>query len=560
MIEDLWYKNAVIYALTVETFMDGNGDGCGDFEGLMRRLDYLESLGVDAIWLGPFQPSPNRDHGYDVTDYYGVDPRFGSLGDFVEFVRQAHSRGIRVLIDLVVNHTSDEHPWFQAVRQDPAGSPYKDWYVWSKKKPKDWNKGMVFPGSQKATWTRDPKVGEYFFHRFYEFQPDLNMDNPDVRTEMRRVMGYWLQLGVSGFRVDAVPFVIAGSPDASGKEPPLHFEYLEQMRHFLQWRTGGAIMLGEANVVPKENKQYFGPKGEGIHMMFNFFVNQHLFYALASGDTAPLVDALKQTRTLPPTAQWGMFLRGHDELDLGRLTEEQRQTVFERFGPDPDMQLYDRGIRRRLAAMLGSRPHLELAYSLLFALPGTPVMRYGDEIGMGDDLSLEERNAVRTPMQWSRETHGGFTTAEQPVVPVISEGPYGCAHVNVEEQRRDPNSLLNWTVRMIRLRKECPEIGWGSWSVLPTGSPHVLAMCYEWRGNSVVVIHNFSGAPQEARFRVKAEGGELLESLLANEQQRAGEDGAHRVALDAYGYKWFRVGGLTYALRATRDSGAGVRW
>ena len=560
MIEDLWYKNAVIYALTVETFMDGNGDGCGDFEGLMRRLDYLESLGVDAIWLGPFMPSPNRDHGYDVRDYYGVDERFGSLGDFVEFMHQAHSRGIRVLIDLVVNHTSDEHPWFRAARKDPEGSPYRDWYVWSKKRPKDWNKGMVFPGPQQATWTRDAKVGEYYFHRFYEFQPDLDMDNPDVRTEVRRVMGYWLQLGVSGFRVDAVPFVIAGSPDASGKEPPLHFEYLEQMRHFLQWRTAGAIMLGEANVLPKENKRYFGAKGEGIHMMFNFWVNQHLFYAFASGDVRPLVDALRQTRTLPPSAQWATFLRGHDELDLGRLTEEQRRLVFERFGPDPDMQLYGRGIRRRLAAMLGSRPHLELAYSLLFALPGTPVMRYGDEIGMGDDLSLPERTAVRTPMQWSREANGGFTTADKAVVPVIDEGPFGCEHVNVEEQRRDPGSLLNWTVRMIRLRKECPEIGWGSWSVLPAGSPHVLALCYEWRGNAVVVLHNFSSLPQEARFRVKVEGGERLANLLADEEQRAGDDGAHRVALESYGYKWYRVGGLSYALRATRDSGAGEKW
>ena len=559
MIEDLWYKNAVIYALTVETFMDGNGDGCGDFEGLIRRLDYLESLGIDAVWLGPFMVSPNRDHGYDISDFYGVDPRFGSSGDFVEFMNHANSRGIRVLIDLVVNHTSDEHPWFKAVQKEPEG-PRHDWYVWSKKRPKDWNKGMVFPGVQQSTWTRDAKVGEYYFHRFYEFQPDLNMDNPDVRTEIRRIMGYWLQLGVSGFRVDAVPFVIAGSPDASGTEPPLHFEYLQQMRSFLQWRTAGAIMLGEANVLPKENKQYFGAKGEGIHMMFNFYVNQHLFYALASGDIEPLVDALKQTQKLPPSAQWGMFLRGHDELDLGRLTEEQRAFVFEKFGPDPDMQLYDRGIRRRLASMLGARPHLELAYSLLFGLPGTPVMRYGDEIGMGDDLSLEERNSVRTPMQWSREPNGGFTTAEKAVIPVINKGPFGHEHVNVEQQRREENSLLNWTARMIRLRKECPEIGWGTWTILPTGNASVLAICYEWRGNAVVVVHNFSNLPQEARFRVKVEGGESLASLLVNEEQKAGDDGVHHVAMESYGYKWYRVGGLSYALRATRDSGAGVAW
>jgi maltose alpha-D-glucosyltransferase / alpha-amylase len=559
MIEDLWYKNAVIYSLNVESFMDGNGDGIGDFEGLTRRLDYLESLGIDAVWLGPFQPSPNRDNGYDISDFYGVDRRCGTSGDFVEFMQHAHSRGIRVLMDLVVNHTSDQHEWFQQARRDPE-SRFRDWYVWSKQRPKNWKKGMVFPGVQKSTWTRDAEAGAYYYHRFYQFQPDLNMDNPDVRTEIRRIMGYWLQLGVSGFRVDAVPFILEGSPNATGRKTPLHFEYLQQMRQFLQWRTAGAIMLGEANVLPPENKKYFGDEGDGIHTMFNFFVNQHLFYALASGDVRPLTAALRATRDLPPSGQWGQFLRNHDELDLGRLTDEQRATVFERFGPEPVMQLYNRGIRRRLAPMLGERSQLELAYSVLFSLPGTPVIRYGDEIGMGDDLRLKERDAVRTPMQWSSERHAGFTAAERPVKPVITEGPYGCEEVNVERQRRDPNSLLNWTVRMIRVRKECPEIGWGSWSALSTRSPHVLAICYEWRGNAVVIVHNFSSRPQEARFQVKTEGGEQLVNLLVNEEIRADPDGVHRVTIEAHGYRWFRVGGMGYALRMQRDSGAGVAW
>ncbi|HYD51534.1 MAG TPA: alpha-amylase family protein [Gemmatimonadaceae bacterium] len=559
MIEDLWYKNAVIYALNLESFMDGNGDGCGDFEGLARRLDYLEMLGVDAVWLGPFQPSPHRDHGYDVADHYGVDRRYGSSGDFVEFLQQAHSRGIRVLMDLVVNHTSDEHEWFRAARRDPA-APTHDWYVWSRTRPKNWKTGMVFPGVQQSTWTRDKEAGAYYFHRFYQFQPDLNMDNPEVRTEVRRIMGYWLQLGVSGFRMDAVPFILEESPDATGRKAKLHFEYLQQLRKFLEWRTAGAILLGEANVLPKESEKYFGDEGDGIHMMFNFFVNQHLFFALASGEVAPLVKALEATRHLPPSAQWAHFLRNHDELDLGRLTETQRAKVYERFGPEKHMQLYDRGIRRRLAPMLGDRAHLELAYSVMFALPGTPVLRYGDEIGMGDDLRLEEREAVRTPMQWSDEEHGGFTSAARPVKPVITEGPYGIAQVNVERQRRDPGSLLNWTARMIHLRKECPEIGWGSWTVLATRSPHVLALCYEWRGNAVVVLHNFSARPQEARFRVKAEGGGRLVNLLHNEDLHADARGTHRVALEAHGYRWFRVGGLNYALRARRDSGAGVNW
>ena len=559
MIEDLWYKNAVIYALNVDSFMDGNGDGCGDFEGLTRRLEYLESLGVDAVWLGPFQTSPDRDNGYDIADFYSVDDRFGSNGDFVEFMHHARGRGIRVLIDLVVNHTSDKHEWFKESRSD-EDAPKRDWYVWSKQRPRNWKQGMVFPGVQKTTWTRDAEAKAYYYHRFYDFQPDLNMDNDDVRTEVRRIMGYWLQLGVSGFRVDAVPFVIEGSPNASGRKPPLHFEYLEQMRSFLEWRTSGAIMLGEANVLPPEHKRYFGMHGDGIHMMFNFYVNQHLFYALASGDVRPLRKALLATRSLPPTGQWVNFLRNHDELDLGRLTDKQRAKVFERFGPEPEMQLYNRGIRRRLAPMLGERAHIELANSAMFSLPGTPVVRYGDEIGMVDDLRLTERDCARTPMQWSSEPHAGFTSGDSPSRPVISSGPFGCGEVNVERQRRDPNSLLNWTASIIRLRKECPEIGWGEWSMIATASNSVLGICYQWRGNAVVVLHNFSSRPQEARFAVDAPEGDRLTNLLVNEELRADKTGKYRVALEAFGYRWYRVGGLGYALHVRRDSGAGTKW
>jgi len=562
MIEDLWYRNAVVYSLNVESFMDGNGDGCGDFEGLIRRLDYLESLGVDALWIGPFQPSPNRDHGYDVKDHYGVDERFGSSGDFVEFVQQAHGRGIRVLIDLVVNHTSDQHPWFRAARRDPD-SRFRDWYVWSKSRPKHWKEGMVFPGVQKSTWTRDAEAKAYFYHRFYDFQPDLNMDNPEVRTEVRRIMGYWLQLGVSGFRVDAVPFVIEGSPSGreGGKPRGLHFEYLAQTRQFLQWRTAGAVMLGEANVLPRETMKYFGARGDGVNMMFNFWVNQHLFYALASGDARPLAKALAVTRKLPPSAQWAHFLRNHDELDLGRLTTAQRRTVFDRFGPDESMQLYGRGIRRRLAPMLGERSQVELAYSLLFALPGTPVMRYGDEIGMGEDLALKERDAVRTPRQWSRDRHAGFTLADRPVSPLVEKGPFAYRHVNVESQRRDPSSLLNWTVRMIRLRKECPEIGWGTWRAIPTGRSDVLALLYEWRGNAVLTVHNFAGEPRAVRLALDGiAGADRLANLIETEELRPDRTGRHHVALDAYGYKGCRAGGLGYAVRMARDSGAGKRW
>ena len=551
MIADLWYKNSIIYSLDVETYLDANGDGVGDFEGLVRRLDYLDALGVDTLWLAPFQPSPDRDDGYDITDFYGVDPRYGSSGDFVEFMNETRKRGMKVILDLVVNHSSDQHPWFRQARRD-AASPYRDWYVWSKKRPKNWKKGTVFPGHQESTWTRDEAAGEYYFHRFYEFQPDLNVANPDVREEIRRIMGYWLELGVAGFRVDAVPFIIEQVKPGGGRGKP-DFEFLYGLRRLAQLRRGDVALLGEANVEPPGQQPYFGKHGEGIQMMFNFWVNQHLFHALATGEVKLLAQALRATRNHPPTAQWAHFLRNHDELDLGRLTDAQRALVFERFAPEESMRLYGRGIRRRLAPMLGDRAHLELANSVMFSLPGTPVIRYGDEIGMGDDQSLEQRDAVRTPMQWSDEANAGFSRASKIVHPVIADGVWDYRRVNVEAQQRDPASLFSWTARMIRLRKECPEIGWGSWTLLGTGSPHVLAMRYDWRGNSLVVVHNFVGRPQAIRLRPGVDRGDVLVNLLEESRSRARKSGAHHLTIDAYGYAWFRVGGLNYPLVRERE-------
>ncbi len=549
MINDLWYKNAVVYCLSVETFMDSNGDGVGDFQGLQRRLDYLAGLGITAIWLMPFQTSPGRDDGYDVSDYYNVDPRYGTLGDFVEFTHGAKQRGIRVLIDLVVNHTSDEHPWFKEARAD-KDSRYRDWYVWSKTKPENADEGMVFPGVQNSTWTRDKQSGEYYFHRFYDFQPDLNTANPLVQAEILKIMGFWIQLGVSGFRMDAVPFVIA-EKGADVKKPREQFEMLRTFREFLQWRKGDSIILAEANVVPKENLEYFGDDGDRMQMMFNFHVNQALFYAMASADTRPLVKAMRDTGDLPKTGQWGVFLRNHDELDLGRLTESQRQTVFSAFGPEKDMQLYDRGIRRRLAPMLGGDVRrLKLAYSLMYSLPGTPVLRYGDEIGMGDDLTLPERNCARTPMQWSNEPQGGFTKGEKPVLPVISDGPYGYDHVNVAFQRRDSESMLNWTERMIRMRKEAPEIGWGEFAVIDCDDPGVLILRYEWRRNVLAIIHSFHDKPVEISFRIEDnEDASVLIDILDGHDSHIDQGGKHRMVLEPYGFRWYRSGGLDYLLK-----------
>jgi maltose alpha-D-glucosyltransferase / alpha-amylase len=551
VISDLWYKNAIIYCLSVESFMDSDGDGVGDFRGLARRLDYLHGLGVTAIWLMPFMASPGRDDGYDVSDYYAIDPRYGTLGDFVEFTHGAKQRGMRVLIDLVVNHTSDQHPWFQSARSDP-GSPYRDWYVWSKRRPKHTHKGMVFPGVQKATWTYDEAAKAYYFHRFYKFQPDLNTANPQVRAELLKIIGFWIQLGVSGFRMDAVPFVIAAKGAEVGLEPDTDFGMLRAFREFMQWRKGDSVILGEANILPKEAMRYFGDDGDRIQMMFNFHTNQRLFYGMATGDAGPLAEALDETRVDYATAQWGNFLRNHDELDLGRLEPEERRAVFDAFGPDPSMQLYERGIRRRLAPMLkADRRRLELAYSLMFTLPGTPVMRYGDEIGMGDDLALPERYCARTPMQWTDGPNGGFSLGAKTFLPAISGGAYGYETVNVAEQRRDPGSLLNWMERLIRMRQEIPEIGWGQYRVLPLRERCVLALRYEWRRNVVVFLHNFEPEPREVAFRI---GGDedapaTLTNLLSDDHCEPNEDGRHRVVIEGYGYRWFRVGGLDEILK-----------
>jgi maltose alpha-D-glucosyltransferase/alpha-amylase len=549
-IEDLWYRNAIIYCLDVEKFMDANEDGVGDFEGLARRLPYLAGMGVTCVWLLPFYVSPNRDNGYDVKDYYSVHEKHGSLGDFVEFMNTAKSLGMRVIVDLVVNHTSIEHPWFQSARSDPQ-SPFREFYVWADERPSDHEEGIVFPGVQKTTWTYDKQAKQYYFHRFYEFQADLNTHNKRVFEEITKVMGFWLELGVSGFRMDAVPFLI----ERKGPTPdhPQDFELLHEMRDFLQWRSGDAILLAEANVVPEDSVQYFGSEGDHLQMMLNFPVNQRLWYALATGDTLPLRLALEQTRNVPKRAQWVQFLRSHDECDLGRLSEEQRQKVFAACAPDKDMQLYDRGVRRRLAPMLKGDPRrLRLAFSLLFSLPGTPMMQYGDEIGIWDDLSLPERECARTAMQWTAEHYGGFSKSEEVAVPVIDDPEHGYEKVNVVDQRRDPESLLNFTERLIRMRRECPEISWGEYTVLEPNEPEVLALQYEWRNASMVFVHNFADARREVRIDVKIAGGEQLFDVFDGQCRRT-PDGTttHRIELDPYGYHWFRVGAIDNALNRT---------
>ena len=536
---DLWYKNAVIYCLDAETFMDGNGDGVGDFRGLADRLDHLEALGVTTIWLNPFYPTPNKDNGYDISDYYGVDPRLGTLGDFVEFSRAARDRGMRVLVDLVVNHTSVDHPWFQAAR-DPE-SPFHDWYVWSEEKPADLKEGIIFPGVQEAVWSYDRKARKWYMHRFYAHQADLNIANPAVRDEITRIMGFWLELGISGFRIDAVPFLIEykGLKEEPKRDPYL---LLSEMRDFLDWRMAEAIMLAEANEPREKIPLYFGGRefgaDERMNMCFDFPLNQRLWLAMVRGRAAPIVEALESRPSeIGTQAQWAVFLRNHDELSLDKLSDEEKAECFAALAPEESMRIYDRGVRRRLAPMLGGDPaRLKLAHSLLFALPGTPVMWYGDEIGMGEDLGLPERLPVRTPMQWSDGPNGGFSGADpkrlfrQPV----AEGPLGFGETNVATQSQRPDSLLRTVERLARIRRACPEIGWGTWDVLDAPAS-VLALRCRWRGGEVVTLHNLGGQVEDVSALVP----DAARVLVCEEA--GGTDAA--APLSPLGWRWMRIGG-----------------
>ncbi len=538
-----WYDEAVVYCVDVDTFADSDGDGVGDFRGLIGRLGYLTRLGVTCLWLNPIHPTPGRDDGYDVTDYYAVDDRLGSLGDFAELLHEAANRGIRIIIDLVVNHTSDQHPWFRSACASPD-SPFRDWYVWSAKEPSDRYDGIVFPGEQTETWTYQRQAHAWYYHRFYDFQPDLNMRNPEVRAEIKRIMGFWLQLGVAGFRIDAAPFVIEmtepGNPDS-----PRNYDFLTELRQLASWRRSDAVLLAEANVVPEELLRYLGDQGGSanrVQMLFDFMLNDALVLALARRSAEPIVMALRTSPQIPAGSQWATFLRNHDEIDLSRLTADQRNEVFEAFGPDPEMRLYDRGIRRRLAPMLGGdRKRVELAYSLQFTLRGTPVLRYGEEIGMGDDLTLIGREAIRTPMQWSDGPQAGFTSSDKPLRPVISTGEFRYAKVNVAAQRATPLSLLSWFSRMILTLRDCPEVGIGSCTALDQQlPPAVLAHRADARTGTMLFLHNLGEEPVCLDLsNLFAETDEPHELFADQDYPSIARFGA--LDLDAYGYRWIRL-------------------
>jgi maltose alpha-D-glucosyltransferase/alpha-amylase len=527
-----------MYSLNVATYKDGNGDGFGDFKGLTEQLDHIAQLGVNCLWLLPFYPSPGLDHGYDVTDYYNVAPALGTLGDFVEFSHQARLRGLRLIIDLPINHTSDQHPWFQQARADPE-SPFREYYVWSKTEPENSTEGLIYPGFQLSVWTYDLGAQAWYYHRFYQHQPDLNITCRAVRDEIFRILGFWLELGVSGFRIDAAPFVVQEiHPDRPATR---RYEFFGELREFLSWRKGDSVLLAEANVALTDLEHYFG-NGSRIHLLFAFLLNQHLFLALARESAEPLRRCLVELPQLAQFAQWAQFLRNHDELDLGRLNPQEREEVYAAFAPEREMQLYGRGIRRRLACMLGNeRRRIELSFSLLFSLPGTPVIYYGDELGMGDDLTLPERWPVRTCMQWSDDENGGFSSGPRRRLlhHLVHEGEYAPAKVNAVAQQRDPDSLFNWLRRLVEMRQSCSEIGWGDWTLPQSECSSVLIQHYVWEGKSVLILHNLSQA--ECCPHIKGLKGRKLTDVFGNRIYGSRPDADAVIELDGFGYRWFRV-------------------
>jgi len=543
-VQTPWYTNAVFYALDVDRFVDSNGDGIGDFPGATSKLEYLADLGVTCLWLLPIHPAPNRDNGYDIKNYYDVDPRLGTLDDFIHFLHRAGEYGIRVIMDLVVNHTSDEHPWFQAARRDP-GSLYRDFYTWSDAPPPTpLDKGNIFPDQETSVWTYDEIAGAYYYHRFYHFQPELNFHNPIVRDEVKKVLDFWLSFGIAGFRIDAASHVI----ESIGEEGYSHDErhdILKEIRAHVSGRKENAVLIGEADVEPEKMVAYFGD-GDELNMLFNFALNNHVYLAMARQDARPVIEILRQLPAIPNNTQWANFLRNLDELDLEQLSDEEREEVLEAFAPDENMRIYGRGIRRRLAPMLGNDlKRIRLAFSLLFALPGAPVIVYGDEIGMGDDLSLEERRAVRTVMQWSKERNAGFSTApaNRLLLPVISEGDFAYRNVNVAAQQEKRDSLWHFIRKLIYLRRDCPEIGTGNWHIMDVGLNEVLALRCQWKAGIVLTLHNFSAKPRAVDLDMHDQRGRRMQNLFDGHAEQIGQQGNYHVDLEPYECRWYRVTG-----------------
>jgi maltose alpha-D-glucosyltransferase / alpha-amylase len=539
--EPLWYKDAVFYEIHVKAFQDSNADGMGDFRGLVERLDYVQDLGVDAIWLLPFYPSPLRDDGYDIADYYGINPSYGTIDDFQRFLDEAHRRGLRVIADLVLNHTSDQHPWFQRARRAPKGSPERAWYVWSDTDERYTEARIIFTDTEPSNWTWDPVAHQYYWHRFFAHQPDLNWDNPEVKEAMFQVMEYWLDRGLDGFRADAVPYLIEREGTICENLPETH-EILKEFRTRLDARYPDRILLAEANQWPEDVRPYFGD-GDEFHMAFHFPLMPRIFMAVRQGIRKPIVEIIEKTPAIPDDCQWCMFLRNHDELTLEMVTDEERDYMYSEYAADPRMRI-NLGIRRRLAPLMDNdRRKIELLNSILFTMPGSPIIYYGDEIGMGDNIYLGDRDGVRTPMQWSPDRNAGFSRAEpmRLYLPVSTDSIYGFQGVNVEAQLRSPYSLLHWMKRLVQVRKQHHAFGRGSIEFLQPENQHVLAYLREHDGEAILVVNNLSGSAQAVRLDLARFSGHTPVEMLGQTDFLAIDETPYSLTLGPYGFFWFRL-------------------
>lgn len=540
LFRDLWYKSAIIYELDVRTFFDSNGDGCGDFPGLTDKLDYISSLGVTCIWLKPFNESPDRDGGYDISDYYAVEPRVGTMGDFVDFMEQAASRGIAVIVDLVADHTSIDHPWFQEASSSTE-SVLRDFYIWRDQPapPEESPARIVFTGDDTTVWSQVEDDGQFYLHRFYPHEPDLNNANPLVREEIYKLLAFYLRLGVAGFRIDAAPYVAEKAAMADEYDGP--HDYLREMRSFLSSRRPDAVFMAEADVDPDQLDEYFGD-GDEMNLLLNFLLSEYIFLALAEGDASALHEMVDLLPKPPDAGQYANFLRNHDELDLERLDKTERNLVLDTFAPEPDMRIFARGLRRRVAPMLGGdQRRIRLAHSLLFSMPGTPVIYYGDEIGMGEDMELPERKPVRTPMQWTSQRNGGFSSApaEDLYLPAIENGSFGYRARNVANQMADPDSMLNWMRRLIGARKDARPIARGEWHVEETGDPAVFGIRYEDDGDFMFVYHNVSDA-ERVVAAPDCNGLGYLHESFSDGRYPEPEAGSSKLTINGHGYRWLR--------------------
>lgn len=535
----LWYKNALFYELYVRAFYDANGDGHGDLLGLTLKLDYLQTLGVDCLWLLPIYPSPLMDGGYDISDYYNVHPDYGTLDDFKRLVEESHRRGMRLIMDLVLNHTSILHPWFQAARAD-RHSPYRNYYVWSDDDRKYSQARIIFLDSEVSNWTWDELAGQFYWHRFYSSQPDLNYDNPAVRAEMLKVVQFWLDMGVDGFRVDAVPYLFEREGTNCENLPETH-AYLKELRRFVDDRYPGRILLCEANQWPKDVRAYFG-EGDEFHMAFNFPIMPRIFMSIRKEDVSPLTGIMEQLPAIPETCQWCTFLRNHDELSLEMVSEEECQWMWREYAPLPRMRL-NLGIRRRLAPLLDNDARrLNLAFSLLFTLPGSPIIYYGDEIGMGDNICLPDRDGLRTPMQWHQGLNAGFSDAppEALYAPLINLAPYDPEHVNVFDQQNNPRSLLNIVRGMIAVRKRHPTFGWGDFSWVPCDSKAVAAYLRSYQGEHILVVNNLSSQVQSIALKVPWDKSGELNDLLSGTSFPVCQGEHLQLSLQPYQCLWLK--------------------